>query len=243
MPTDIELKKQIQQELSDEEQARRDAMLKENMLLRAGAKSDKSAREAAIADREWDKLLKDAKAMTQEGIKGFDSWISATCSILVLCYQIEKAIKASDPIGELLGIPFGIAIEAIKSKMDAIKLAKLPDVALPTLHTHIEFSDDNKLILDSFVKNLSRSDGKPFTNSQKALLEGQYKTAVLVQWLDKQGYRAKDPTNPSTIVSKIDGTELTKPEFERLRDNSFNQFMSEHIGMHVEDAPGPRPAR
>jgi hypothetical protein len=68
-------------------------------LKRLGLNEEKSK----DADELWAAVEKKGDELIQEGMRGYDNYVSSMSQICVACLLLAKAISASDPIGSAIG--------------------------------------------------------------------------------------------------------------------------------------------
>ena len=217
MPKDTRIKDEIYAQLQNAAEAKKQATLEGLAKSRSYKRAGASEKQSAKAQVEWNKLSVEARRTTEEGQKGYDTWLSATFGVVMLCNQLNKALRASDPTGSLLSYIFTPVIERIHQKYNEKSYSATPS-ELPKLRYNVAFTADNKLDLFS-LKDISRSDGKPlFARTQDpqvkaaqdiliAELETKYQEGLLI-WLDQNGYQQVGTTR--AFVDKHDGSPLTK---------------------------------
>lgn len=210
-------------------------------------------------EKAWHALEEASKKLIEEGMKGYDTYISAMLGIVHNCNLFVDA----DVMGSLTASALtmvrasheGLKDLSIAGVIDKIKTAKgapmpsIREVKLPDLQHNIKFNDKN--VLDIDFDSLRRSDGKLFDDAyfedknmppgaHQNILRSALKNGVHV-WLEQLGYEAK---KDGTFVSKKDKTTiLTQTQFETLRrdpTNGLDAFLSGRFEMNIEYAP-PRP--
>ena len=245
-----DLKKALEAELVAEAREKQNKIKQAAIGYAAMGRKEQRIRDSAAADVLWADLDKMAASTVEGGQKGYDTWLSSIGSILELCHKLRAALHADNPIKSVANMIYDKAAPIAGTLTDMAvskvtdKFCAAPKVTLPSLHQYVDFTDDGKLDVSSLAKNLVRSDGKPFTQPQKDILNNGFQKGIEM-WLELNGYK-KDPApgKKNCFVNEIDETALTKAKFEEMRDDpatGLNKFLSGEFDMNFVQALGPRP--
>ncbi|KTC65117.1 Uncharacterised protein (plasmid) [Legionella adelaidensis] len=200
-----------------------------------------------VAERE--KAYYDAaEQIIQEGQRGYDTWVSAMSSVVVLQLKFVQ-IGPEAVLGGLVDLVVqpvkGLLLKVGYDIKDRItdKFGKVPeDVPIPSLKGTMEFTDDNKLDLHALDRSLQTSDGKALDVKDKETF-----VAGIVAWLNQMGFKPEaDTTGKKTnrFVHKDTNEVLTKERFAALRDDPHDgmmAFLTGRFDMTVEHTHASRP--
>lgn len=239
----------LNQSLKDDEinrfRKKQSEMKAEALSHAVQSRSEESRQVQLQADKEWETLRK-MTSEAKEPQKGYDNWLASMSSVLAICRQLQLALSLDNPLRSLVRTVYqtiapygGMAWDKFSDTINNA-LSDDPAVTLPNLMHFVEYTPQNTLKVESLTDNLTRSDGKPFTQEQKQILDQSFPAGVKL-WLDQNDY-TPDPAVPGHYVHKVSGTELTKDKFEELRDDphvGLNTFLSGSFQLNVKQASEP----
>lgn len=230
---------QVQEKLKQEEQARLDARI-EAIEERQERYAESYAKSAVRAKKKWKKVEEKGKELKADSLRGYDSLVSIWCSMITTDLALADAIKASNPIGCLVGYPFRYISDATR---DVLKYAwdevgariKLtagyrPEVVLPMLSYYVKLDADNTLNVISLKNSLQKPE-LAFTPEQLDDMDADFEEAV-IDWIEsmdgrKYSLEVVAGTRDKFKIIKTEGavkTELDGAAFEALRDDPVNGF-------------------
>lgn len=225
----------------------------------------KQVEEARVRE-EWKKVGEHGTDLINSGQQGYDNWISAMSQLCKGCKLINSAIASSfigSPKSFVAGVKTGVeALRSMKGGFDnkklqseanaydeedkvkrAKKAAEL-DVRLPDLEQLVEFTDKDKLDINSIDRNFKRKDDKPFSAEEKREYNGMLWKGVNAWLTLNQCHRNRDNTLTFAPGHPDAGKKLTKADFEALRDDphrGLNEFLCGRFDMHFEQKSAPTP--
>ncbi len=239
---DDQIKKVIENQIRGELLQKQAKLKNEAQNTRAYQRAAKSEKKHAIAREEWDTFDKHIKERIATGQQGYDTWVAAMSSIVILCRIFINALDASDPLGSIFGWGAGKASDIYHSLADGANVTEEEiKKNLPDLQHYVEFTDDDKLNIASLSKNMRRSDGRDFPPEVKEVFQVGMQTGMEL-WLGQHGYHLQ--ANTRDVFVDEHGTQLTKALFEELRNEphyGLDEFLSGRFDMNFQRATGPRP--
>lgn len=198
----------------------------------------------------WKHVSQNAQELINRGHQGFDNWVSAMLQIFGLSHKLAIALNASNPVvkkirelnDEFLTSPLYQSLVYQKDRFFSQK----PETHIPRYTIGVEFTDDDTLDLDSLkdTLHLLRSDGKEASQNERHLF-----VIAITAWLKENGYEPR-PDDPLTYADR-DGNQLTKSDFEALRDHPErglvpfirgDHFFGEDLELETSSVPTPTPS-
>lgn len=256
----------------DEKEQRRAAKLKQEAdekAAKAKAKAEqwkailkknkeRSAQNTKYLGEQLDKLGEGGKKMIEQGLRGYESWVT-------IMYMVEESNQnwemASGALmlyvgSHLLLYPASYVWSATSMKMsDAVTNIKeafvsenKPEPKIRGVRFHTDLSDDDELDLAAVEDHTQRTDNSPLTKTEKkdfvnafadwieTTERGKYKV-VQKPGTDKFQIFIKDPADPAAP-----GTLVKQAEFRKLRDDAthgFHPFLANRFKIQFEQLPTP----
>ena len=240
---DDQIKKAIEEQVEDD-------LLKKQTRLKDEAQQDRTLHRAAKSETkhakskaEWDTFSEHVKERIKSGQQGYDTWVAAMSSIVILCKLFVNAADASNPLGSLLSWGAGKTSDIYHRIADGAKVTDQEvRESLPDLLHYVQFTDDDKLNIASLSTNMRRTDGRDFPPQVKEVFEYSMKEGMKI-WLGNNGYQLRAGTGD--VFEDSHGTQLTKDAFEALRDDpdaGLDEFLTGRFDMNFQRSTGPKPS-
>lgn len=238
---DLEMKKKFQEMREEQAMAESNKKLLEERAL-SKAKSIDSLRKGRKSTNEhgqeidlWEEVNKKAKLATNlDNVMSYNDWRSAMMALLAMYFTLCKALSQSR--SEVFAeIGHGALDKIVQGYTKLRQYGPKPDVVLPALSHSVSFNDKNEIQFDKL--ELETSDGSLLDGSLDSFFQ-----KGIVAWLDKCGYEPSKE-NPNKFLSKEDGSELTKAEFDELKNDEgkgLAAYLSDRFDLQITQRPSPR---
>lgn len=239
-----ELKKLLHDELVKKAREKQANIKASAVQYAAIARKEEEKRDSEKAEKLWGELEKKSKETVESALKGYETWTSSIYAMLELCYKLREALSADNPLKSVVNAIIDKILPIVSTLKNTVvdKFSPDPKVTLPTLEQHVKFTEEDTLEIGSLP---TRSDGKPFTAEQQAVLNN-VDTGIkmgLNTWLGSNGYIV-NPAKENGYINEITDEPLTKETFEALRDDpdrGLNKYLSGKYQVTFGTAPVPTP--
>lgn len=190
----------------------------------------------------WDKLRLAMGGQSQQDYVSYNTFNSSMMALLIAYkeYLLEAVMQERDEsVMKWILLPAHKGLRALFNKFTLTDPSK-PEVVLPLLVHNVDMNEDNELKIAPLVSEDGSSSGLDEENKEFNDSIQDCFTKGVEAWLKEgHGYTRIDGTQK---FKNADGTELTKEEFEKLKnheENGLDAYLSGKFDLSFK--PGPKP--